>query len=128
MREIKFRAWDKESNIMYPNVQNHIGNFNTAFGNMLKDDKYIIEQYTGLQDKNGNDIFEGDIVRFEWDNGMMGPFGVVSLDTLYDGHANTESGATGWIVEDCFLNEKCYIVGNIHENKELLNGGDDEND
>lgn len=63
MREIKFRAWDSALKEILPNVQNHIGNGEWAFGNMLNDDRYSVMQYTGLTDKNRKEIYEGDIVK-----------------------------------------------------------------
>ncbi len=64
-----------------------------------------VGQYTGLTDKNGTKIFEGDILQSEW-----GYKGVVDFeDILY---------AKG----ECLFNEDCVIIGNIHDNPELLKG------
>lgn len=117
MREIKFRAWDKESNIMYPNVQNHIGNFDTAFGNMLKDYKYIIMQYTGVQDRDGKDIYEGDII----DHIRDGRFIVIYDDAGFYPFSDSDDGMP------YPKPGECIVIGNVHENPELLNGDDNEN-
>lgn len=63
MREIKFRAWDKVANDMLPNIQNHINDEIFAFGYMLNNyERFSIMQYTGLKDKNGKEIYEGDVL------------------------------------------------------------------
>ena len=129
-REIKFRAWHSVLNEMFPNVQNHINDKVWAFGSMLKDpERFIIEQYTGLKDNNGKEIYENDVLEytvFDFTDNDTQFKGVVKwigsgfiVTQIPDKLCNGDYGLElFWVSQqDCELE----IIGNIHENKELLN-------
>lgn len=94
-------------------------------------DPETVGQYTGLKDKNGRRIFEGDIVT---DEDVWPMRGVVTF-----GEGTYDSGIyryNGWYVRDerfgrdrCALVDyddewnKFVVIGNIHDNPELVNGG-----
>lgn len=131
MREILFRGKDF-------GVINHIwcfGSLDTTeddraiiiypdrFGNKCRIivDPKTVGQYTGLKDKNGTKIFEGDIVD-------------VLYDVNYIGVATERIGVFEVVHNGCFMGQKggvryyfipsdeCTVIGNIYDNPELLGG------
>ena len=117
----RFRAWDKLNNEMYVVEQinfNH-GEFESiGYGiTFLRGaDKVILMQSTGLKDKNGQEIFEGDIVKMAKD--------VYSEPTYYEvvrhygGAYRLESKQHG--CELWLRHTDCEVVGNVYENQEYL--------
>lgn len=129
-REIKFRAWDKINKILtktfglsdlhYTTADDGI-HFGEAFACFpfydLRD--FVLMQFTGLHDKNGKEIYEGDILRREFE-----VFEVMWCEAGYDSvlafHAIGKNKASsnhyygGWNGNDM------EVIGNIHENPELL--------
>ena len=85
-----------------------------------------VGQYTGLTDKNGKKIFEGDICRFrEWNNGDMCWIGKVHYEHqqfLISGDANKEFQTPFFLVMSRFIPKNIEVIGNIHDNPELLKG------
>lgn len=142
----KFRAWDKVAKVMIYHIEytyDGLGDFQEnediedyvsdisfgCFSDWLENDQFVIMQSTGLFDKNGKEIFEGDVVRY-------------TRDTPSDVNA-TEKGKkvriskvfwsdwrASWAVGKRFCNTDLFryarngntveIIGNIYQNPELL--------
>lgn len=82
-----------------------------------------VGQYTGLKDKNGRKIFEGDIVRdTTWKSEINKKINVVKFcttDVASCGCCYKPFGGSGFKADEICLSE-CEIIGNVWDNKELL--------
>ena len=139
-REIKFRVWEKyddgEGRMLYPadmygiwpNKQGVFDGIHVAEGDqyvvICGEDGSVLMQYTGLKDKNGQDIYEGDILQcsedgyyeaaivvVEWNNDNFPR--IMGWNLMRDGEAlNYYYGVSP--------DDTWAIIGNIHETPELL--------
>jgi len=123
MREIKFRAWDIKAKSMINEVwEIGLGSKNNPESWLVGDDRQIdsfeLMQYTGLKDKNGKEIYEGDIVK---SNLESNDWIFVHLTDKED-----EDGFRIFYIEDIFSRQKIThrddleVIGNIYENSKLL--------
>ena len=85
--------------------------------NMVEVKPETVGQFTGLPDKNGNKIFEGDIVKFSHPAFDKSRIGVISYETNETGFVLRHKGDYSWIA---YANEFYEVIGNIYDNKELL--------
>lgn len=114
MREIKFRAWDKAEKIMLADV----GMNEMYINDIFNDGAYVFMQYTGLQDKDGKDIYEGDIIKCIR-NCITKDGEVIHTVGFYNGCFGAEGGSPLWNLVDSFRPE---IIGNIYEHPHLKHG------
>ena len=130
MRELKFRVWSKYFKCYNP--QNtyelegphgsieYFNNAHTCFQwaleDAIQDKQIVIEQYTGLKDWNGKDIYEGDII------GKDGESMRYLVEYKEHHHPREEVSWIGYNFDSSWFCEhnKYVVIGNIHENPELL--------
>ena len=130
MREIKFRAWDKKDKIMYKenalslviHFNGELNSFDGETGEIVGTEytrKMELMQYTGLKDKNGIKIYEGDIVNcieyeccgyIGWNDSEAGFY----LNVLMEDGRYEEEQLYDYV-------DELEVIGNIYENPELLN-------
>lgn len=144
MREILFRGkrvdngeWVCSGNLIHFNEYNecHIPTANSGCTCTHDENNNIIEwkkvmfckvlpktvgQFTGLTDKNGNKIFEGDIVRLTFSEEVVGK---IICDVNYYIESDIFGRTTRKLLSD-YISDNLEIIGNIHDNPELLGGAE----
>jgi hypothetical protein len=120
MREIRFRAWDIEEGCWIPEsfmMLNPRGKLWTIqeLGQCPIEETipYVIQQYTGLKDKNGKEIYEGDVLQY------VGRRRGTNSPKIVNWMTHKKGTFTGFQVA---RGENYEIIGNIYENPELIGG------
>lgn len=140
-REIKFRGRDKgnwhygdlvqeirhNDNKLFDGTMTHIRNFEYKNGSYIGDifpvNPNTIGQYTGLHDKNGKEIYEGDIVYCQTKYGKAKAI-IKFIDGKFVAYWNSAitHPQNGHHIACYDINKKFEVIGNIYDNLELLGG------
>jgi uncharacterized phage protein (TIGR01671 family) len=133
MRQLKFRTWHTElgrylkDNEFYINPDGSVYSEFESYNNKIRKTNYIenfsrddfdegyiiVEQYTGLKDKNGKEIYEGDIVEYDWYIRNDKSYRVKEKVVFDDMGARLGNDR----IRNC---SNVEVIGNIHENLDLL--------
>jgi uncharacterized phage protein (TIGR01671 family) len=132
----KFRVWDKDRNRMY--FSDFMTTYENEFGYSVLECEFdyhacndgfgkniVIQQFTGLKDKKGNDIYEGDIVLENMTEEMAAEGVTSSIGQIIFAAGTFMIDSDGPLWEHTFsltpdILEDYIVVGNIFENRELL--------
>ena len=116
-REIKFRAWVKEDSEMKGYMITHDSpelNYSELIDTHNENGNTILMQYTGLTDKNGKEIYEGDVLEFPFEMGIV----YVINDGFRFAIKSFGSQTIEYESEEVLKQTK--IIGNIYENPEFI--------
>ena len=131
-REIKFRAWDKVrkeylsgGQVLIAILKGNRPKSNPVYLDILKDadmykDRFVLEQFTGLHDKNGKEIYEGDIIEYGGQQYLDVFRALIKYKDdrfIADWHCDVffRKDVHFWTTE-----RKVQVIGNIYSNPELL--------
>lgn len=117
-REIKFRAWDNECKV--------IREYDELKGltlDALDASDFELEQYTGMKDANGKEIYEGDVLQpvISYTKRDIGkPFEVKKGNYAYGKWIAKDVSSKGFGVDGYYFSNEMRIIDNVHTNPELL--------
>jgi uncharacterized phage protein (TIGR01671 family) len=120
-REIKFRAWDKYRLKMFEDVQYGLDlGIEISFGSLLSMEDIVLMQYTGLKDKNGKEVYEGDVL-----SNSQGKKGIVIFeDGCFKLQLHKSETSSHYVPLNISYLENKEVIGNIYQNPELLTGNE----
>ena len=123
MLEMKFRAYDYDNNRFEFDVQDtYDDGISSSFLDVLEGDRFVVEQYTGINDMNDVEIYEGDIIKFHVV--ILSPDDKVGYVKYYPEYGYSIMLPFGRVLRQEYWasgdKHTIEVIGNIHEDEELL--------
>ena len=121
MRTIKFRCWDKERKTWGGITSITIGLDGKIFDSVASaQDRYELNQFTGLLDKNGKEIYEGDLVAIDINKTLHKVLWIEDLAAFNLVRVKDPFKDSCFPFDCCEREEHYEVIGNIYENPSLL--------
>jgi uncharacterized phage protein (TIGR01671 family) len=119
MREFKFRVWEYDAKEFLYLDPLRGGLFDSRW--FIDDEQSVVMQYTGLKDKNGNEIYEGDLVKLHGNDKLIVPV-IFGWGDDNEGYSDSYGWCFGSRVvgDSASLDGRTEVIGNIYENPDLL--------